>query len=66
MELSRIGKTIRRIKRVFIGIIGFTILLIGIAMIALPRAGDFGYPLGFGYIGDRIYLGQETVEEFKR
>lgn len=39
-------KTIRQIKRMFIAIIGFTVLLIGIAMIVLPGPVVLVIPFG--------------------
>jgi len=43
-------KAIHQIKRVFIGVIGFTLLLIGIAMMVLPGPAILVIPLGLAIL----------------
>ncbi|ODA44249.1 Inner membrane protein YrbG, predicted calcium/sodium:proton antiporter [Thermodesulfovibrio sp. N1] len=45
-----INKLIKQVKRLIIAIIGFTLLLIGIAMLVLPGPAFLVIPLGLGIL----------------
>lgn len=47
-------KTLRQTKRLIIIVIGFTILLIGIAMIVLPGPAVLVIPLGLGILASEL------------
>ncbi len=65
MELSRIEKTIRRIKRVFIAVIGFTVLLAGIAMMVLPGPAILVIPLGLAILATEFIWARKLLKKFK-
>ncbi len=65
MELSGIEKAIRRIKRVFIAIIGFTVLLAGIAMIALPGPAILVIPLGLAILATEFIWARRLLKRLK-
>ncbi len=65
MELSRIEKTIRRIKRVFVAIIGFTVLLAGIAMMVLPGPAILVIPLGLAILATEFIWARRLLKRLK-
>ncbi len=65
MELFRIEKTIRRIKRVFIAIIGFTVLLAGIAMMVLPGPAILVIPLGLAILATEFIWARRLLKNLK-
>ncbi|OGP62737.1 MAG: hypothetical protein A2V65_07415 [Deltaproteobacteria bacterium RBG_13_49_15] len=65
MELSGIEKTIRRIKMIFIAIIGFTVLLAGIAMIALPGPAVLVIPLGLAILATEFIWARKLLKRLK-
>ncbi len=58
-------KTIKQLKRVIIGIIGFTILIIGIAMIALPGPAFIIIPAGLSILATEFLWAKKIVQKFK-
>ena len=65
MELSGIEKTIRRIKRVFVAIIGFTVLLAGIAMMVLPGPAILVIPLGLAILATEFVWARSLLKRLK-
>ena len=58
-------KTIRRIKRVFIAIIGFTVLLAGIAMMVLPGPAILVVPLGLAILATEFIWARKLLKRLK-
>ncbi len=65
MEISAIEKTIRRIKRVFIAIVGFTVLLAGIAMMVLPGPAILVIPLGLAILATEFIWARKLLKRVK-
>ena len=60
-----IFKSLKQIKRLLIGIIGLTILIIGIAMIALPGPAFIVIPLGLSILATEFLWAKKIIEKFK-
>lgn len=60
-----IFKSLKQIKRVFVGIIGTTILIIGVAMIVLPGPAFIVIPLGLSILATEFLWAKKIVEKFK-
>ncbi|MEW6703056.1 MAG: PGPGW domain-containing protein [Bacteroidota bacterium] len=60
-----IFKSLKQIKRVFVGIIGTTILIIGLAMIVLPGPAFIVIPLGLSILATEFLWARKIVERFK-
>ncbi len=58
-------KAIRRIKRIFIGVIGFTVLLIGIAMMVLPGPAILVIPLGLAILATEFVWARKLLKKVK-
>ena len=58
-------KSLKQIKRLFIGIIGGTILIIGIAMIALPGPAFIVIPLGLSVLATEFLWAKKITDKFK-
>ena len=58
-------KTIRQTKRLIIIVIGFTILLIGIAMIVLPGPAVLVIPLGLGVLASELVWARRILNKIK-
>jgi uncharacterized protein (TIGR02611 family) len=58
-------KTIRQIKRIFIAIVGFTVLLIGIAMIVLPGPAILVIPLGLTILATEFVWARRLLKKVK-
>jgi uncharacterized protein (TIGR02611 family) len=65
MEASAMEKTLRRIKRVFIAIIGFTVLLAGIAMMVLPGPAILVIPLGLAILATEFIWARKLLKRIK-
>ncbi len=65
MEFSGIEKAIRRIKRVFVAIIGFTVLSAGIAMIVLPGPAILVIPLGLAILATEFIWARRLLKRLK-
>ncbi len=64
MEL-RMERTIRRIKRIVIAVIGFTVLLTGIAMIVLPGPAILVIPLGLAILATEFVWAKRLLRRLK-
>jgi uncharacterized protein (TIGR02611 family) len=58
-------KTLRQTKRLIIIVIGFTILLIGIAMIVLPGPAVLVIPLGLGILASELVWARRILNKIK-
>ena len=60
-----IFKSLKQLKRVVIGIIGTSILIIGIAMIVLPGPAFIVIPVGLSILATEFVWAKKLVERFK-
>ena len=58
-------KTIKQAKRLIIIVIGFTVLLIGIAMIVLPGPAVVAIPLGLGILATELVWARKLIDKLK-
>ena len=58
-------KTIRQAKRLAIGVIGFTVLLIGIAMLVLPGHAVLVIPIGLGILATEFIWARNLLKRVK-
>ncbi len=58
-------KTIKQAKRLIIAVIGFTILLIGIAMIVLPGPAIVVIPIGLGILASEFIWARRLLDRVK-
>jgi hypothetical protein len=58
-------EAIRRIKRIFTAIIGFTLLLIGLAMIVLPGPAILVIPLGLAVLATEFVSAKKLMKKLK-
>ncbi len=63
--LPIILKTIRQAKRLIVVAIGFTVLLIGIAMIVLPGIAVVAIPLGLGILATELIWDRKLIDKLK-
>ena len=65
MELQGMEKTFRRIKRIVIAIIGFTVLLVGVAMMVLPGPAIVVIPLGLAILATEFVWARRLLKRIK-
>lgn len=65
MELQGMEKTLRRIKRIVVAIIGFTVLLVGIAMMVLPGPAIVVIPLGLAILATEFVWARRLLKRIK-
>jgi len=68
MELSMkkvILKSIRQAKRLVIAVVGFTVLLIGFAMIILPGPAVIVIPIGLGILATEFVWARRLLRKVK-
>lgn len=58
-------KTIKQAKRLIIVVVGFTVLLIGIAMIVLPGPAIIVIPLGLGILASELVWARRILNKIK-
>ena len=58
-------KTIKQAKRLIIIVVGFTVLLMGIAMIVLPGPAVLVIPLGLGILASELVWARRIVNKIK-
>lgn len=58
-------KTLRRAKRFVTGVIGFTVLLIGIAMTVLPGPAILVIPIGLGILATEFVWARSILKRVK-
>lgn len=63
---DEITKDIKKIKKIFIAVIGFTILLIGIVMILLPGPAIIVIPIGLAILATEFVWAKLLLRRLKR
>ena len=58
-------KTIKQAKRLIIILVGFTVLLMGIAMIVLPGPAVLVIPLGLGILASELVWARSILNKIK-
>ena len=59
-------KTFKALRRVIVGIVGFTILLVGIALIVLPGPAFLVIPLGLGILATEFVWAKNLLRKVKQ
>lgn len=59
-------KTLKQIKKIIVGIIGFTILIIGVLLIFLPGPAFIIIPIGLGILATEFVWAKNMLEKIKR
>jgi len=59
-------KTFKQVKRLVIGLIGFTVLAIGIAMIVLPGPAFIVIPIGLGILATEFIWAKSLLRRVKQ
>jgi tellurite resistance protein TerC len=57
--------TLRKARRIVIAVIGFTILLIGVAMIVLPGPAFIVIPIGLGILATEFVWAKKLLKKVK-
>jgi uncharacterized protein (TIGR02611 family) len=57
---------IRWLRRVIVGVIGFTVLLIGLAMVVLPGPAFVVIPLGFAILATEFVWARRVLKKAKK
>jgi len=60
-----VSKTIRQAKRLIITVIGFTVLLIGLAMIVLPGPAFIVIPIALGILATEFIWAKKLLARIK-
>jgi tellurite resistance protein TerC len=60
-----VGKTIRQAKRLIITVIGFTVLLIGLAMVVLPGPAFIVIPIALGILATEFIWAKKLLDRVK-
>ncbi|MCX6152153.1 MAG: PGPGW domain-containing protein [Ignavibacteriales bacterium] len=60
-----VTKSLKQIKKIIIGVVGFTVLLIGIAMIVLPGPAIIVIPAGLAILGSEFLWAKKILEKVK-
>jgi len=58
-------KSIKQAKRLIIAIIGFTVLLIGLAMVVLPGPAIIVIPIGLGILATEFIWAKKLLDRVK-
>jgi uncharacterized protein (TIGR02611 family) len=58
-------KTLKQVKRLIIAVVGFTVLLIGVAMIVLPGPAIIVIPIGLGILGTEFAWARRLLNNIK-
>ena len=58
-------QTLKRIKRVAVGVIGTTVLLVGIALLVLPGPAFLIIPLGLGILATEFAWARHILQKVK-
>jgi len=59
-------KTFKQVKRLVIGLIGFTVLVIGVAMIVLPGPAFIVIPIGLGILATEFIWAKSLLRTVKQ
>lgn len=58
-------KTVKQVKKIIIAIIGFTVLLIGVSMIALPGPAFIVIPIGLAILAIEFAWARRLLKKMK-
>ncbi len=58
-------ETLKRVRRVIVGIVGFTILVIGIFLLVLPGPAFLVIPLGLGILATEFVWAKKLLRKVK-
>jgi tellurite resistance protein TerC len=58
-------KTLRQAKRIIVIVVGSTVLLVGVAMIALPGPAFIVIPLGLGILATELVWARRLLDRIK-
>ena len=59
-------KTFKQVKRLVIGLIGFTVLVVGVAMIVLPGPAFIVIPIGLGILATEFIWAKSLLRTVKQ
>jgi len=60
-----VSKTIKQAKKLVISVIGFTVLLIGLAMVVLPGPAFIVMPIGLGILAAEFVWARKFLEKVR-
>ncbi|MBI5598763.1 MAG: PGPGW domain-containing protein [Deltaproteobacteria bacterium] len=60
------AKTLKQVRRLIVAIVGFTVLLIGIALIVLPGPAFIVIPLGLAILATEFVWAKKLLDRVKR
>jgi uncharacterized protein (TIGR02611 family) len=58
-------KSLRQVKRVIIGVVGFTVLAIGLVMIVLPGPAFIVIPVALGILATEFVWAKKLIQKIK-
>ena len=58
--------TLKKVKRLIIGVVGVTILLIGIALLVLPGPAFIVIPIGLGLLATEFLWARRLLKKVKK
>ena len=58
--------TLKKVRRLIVGVVGFTILLIGIALLVLPGPAFIVIPIGLGLLATEFVWARRLLRKVKR
>lgn len=59
-------KTLKQIKKIIVGVIGITILIIGILLLVLPGPAFIVIPIGLGILATEFAWAKNILEKVKQ
>ena len=57
--------TLKKVRRLIVGVVGFTILLIGIALLVLPGPAFIVIPIGLGILATEFIWAKKLLKKVK-
>jgi uncharacterized protein (TIGR02611 family) len=58
-------ETLKKVKRIVVGIVGFTILVIGVLLLVLPGPAFLVIPLGLGILATEFVWAKKLLKKVK-
>jgi uncharacterized protein (TIGR02611 family) len=58
--------TLKKVRRLIVGVVGFTILLIGIALLVLPGPAFIVIPIGLGLLATEFVWARKLLKKVKK
>lgn len=65
MSWNPLRQSLRQVRRLFIALIGFTVLAIGLAMTVLPGPAILVIPLGLALLATEFVWAKKTLHQLK-